>query len=157
MRVKEAPWYADIANYLSSRVLPNGMIFQQKRKFFSDLKFYFWEEPFLYKHCADQMIRRCVLEEEMESILRHCHEKEVGGHFGGTRTTAKVLQSGFYWPTLFKDPFRWVQECDQCQRSGNILKRDEMLMSNILVIELLTCGGLTSWALSRIHMEICTS
>ena len=95
MRVDEAPWYVDFANYLSSRVLPNGMTFQQKRKFFSDLKYYFWEEPFLYRHYADQVIRRCILEEEMKNILGHCHEREVGGHFGGTRTTAKVLQSGF--------------------------------------------------------------
>ena len=82
------------------------------------------------------MIRRCVPEEEMESILRHCHEREVGGHFGGTRTTAKVLQTGFYWPTLFKDAFWVVQECDQCQRSGNISRRDEMPLNNILVVEL---------------------
>lgn len=79
--IQEGPWFADIANYLAKRVLPPGMSYQ-KRKKFSDLKHYFWEDPFLYKHCADQIIRRCVPEEEMESILHHCHSLEMGGHFG---------------------------------------------------------------------------
>lgn len=82
------------------------------------------------------------LEEKMESILRHCHEKKVGGHFRGIRTVAKVLQSGFYWPTLFNDTFRLVHECDQCQWSGNISRRDEMLLSNILVVELFDIWGI---------------
>ena len=79
---------------------------------------------------------------EMESILRHCHEKEVRGHFGGARTIAKVLQLGFYWPTLFKDSFWMIQECDQCQRMGNISKRDEMPLNNILVVELFDVWGI---------------
>ena len=65
-------------------------------------------EPILYKHYADQVIRRCVLNEEMESILKHCHALACGGHFGGNRTTTKVLQSGFYCPTLFKDAHQFV-------------------------------------------------
>ena len=58
----------------------------------------------MYKHCADQVIRRCVLEEEMESILNHCHTLACGGHFGRQRIATKVLQSGFYRPSLFKEP-----------------------------------------------------
>ncbi|KAL5546489.1 hypothetical protein UlMin_006176 [Ulmus minor] len=105
------------------------MSYQQRRKFFSDLKHYFWDEPYLYKHCADQIIRRCVPEEEMESIL-------LGGHFGATKTAAKVLQSGFHWPTLFKDAYKFVANCDRCQRVGNISRKNEMPLTNILVIEL---------------------
>ena len=37
----------------------------------------------MYKHCADQVIRRCVLEQEMESILNHCHTLACGGGGGG--------------------------------------------------------------------------
>ena len=44
----------------------------------------------------------------MESILNHCHTLACKGHFGGNRTTVKVLQSGFYWPTLFKDAHQFV-------------------------------------------------
>ncbi|GKE38044.1 reverse transcriptase domain-containing protein, partial [Tanacetum coccineum] len=50
-------WYADYANYLASHVLPFRMTRQEKQKFFSDLRHFFWDEPFLFKQCADQIIR----------------------------------------------------------------------------------------------------
>ena len=84
----------------------------------------------------------------MESILQHCHSREVGGHFGATKTAAKVLQSGFHWPTLFKDAYNFVANCDRCQRVGNISRKNEMPLTNILVIELFDIGVLISWVLS---------
>ncbi|GJS26272.1 reverse transcriptase domain-containing protein [Tanacetum coccineum] len=47
------PWFADFANYLVGNIIPKGMTYQQKNKFFSDLKYYFWEEPYLFKVCSD--------------------------------------------------------------------------------------------------------
>nr|GEX46686.1 hypothetical protein [Tanacetum cinerariifolium] len=41
------PWYADYANYLASRVLPFRSTRQEKQKFFSDLRNYYWDESFL--------------------------------------------------------------------------------------------------------------
>nr|GEV95586.1 reverse transcriptase domain-containing protein [Tanacetum cinerariifolium] len=46
---RDEPWFADFANYLVSDIIPKGMTYQQKKKFFSDLKRYFWEEPCLCK------------------------------------------------------------------------------------------------------------
>ncbi|XP_050919717.1 uncharacterized protein LOC127137290 [Lathyrus oleraceus] len=65
--------------------------------------FYLWDDPFLYKRGVDGLIRRCVPEEEQRDVLKACHDSDYGGHFSGDRTAAKVLQSGLYWPTLFKD------------------------------------------------------
>ncbi|XP_073036800.1 uncharacterized protein [Primulina eburnea] len=48
------------------------------------------------------MIRRCVAEEEAKVILEQCHSSPYGGHFGASKTAAKLLQSAFYCPTLFK-------------------------------------------------------
>ena len=47
-------------------------------------------------------MRRCVPEYEQKEILRKFHGSAYGGHTAGDRTAQKVLQSGFYWPTLFK-------------------------------------------------------
>ncbi|GJR75379.1 reverse transcriptase domain-containing protein [Tanacetum coccineum] len=41
------PWFADIANYHAGNFVIKGMSTQQKRKFFKDVKHYFWEDPFL--------------------------------------------------------------------------------------------------------------
>ena len=71
--------------------------------FFSKIHSYYWEEPFLYKYCPDKKKRGCVPEAEQQGILGHYHENACGGHFASQKTTRKVLQSGFYWPSLFKD------------------------------------------------------
>ncbi|GJR08930.1 reverse transcriptase domain-containing protein [Tanacetum coccineum] len=55
-----APWFADFANYHTGNFVIKMMSSQQKRKFFKDVKHYFWDDPFLYKICADQVIRWCV-------------------------------------------------------------------------------------------------
>lgn len=62
----------------------------------------------MFRKCSDQLIQRCVPEEEMQDIFYHYHSLDCGGHFGGQRTTRKVLQSGFYYPTLFKDAYIFV-------------------------------------------------
>ena len=139
---KAVPWFADFVNYLVAKVIPLEFNYQQKKRFFVHLKHYYWEEPILYRHCADQVIRRCVPEDEMHSILNHCHTLPCGGHFGGQRTAAKVLQSGFYWPTLFKDAHQFVSTCDKCQRMGNISRKDEPPMHPILEVELFDLWGI---------------
>jgi hypothetical protein len=46
------------------------------------------------------------------------------------RNAPKVLQSGYYWPTLFKYVFEVVKTCDEYQRAtGNTGKRQEMPMN----------------------------
>nr|GEZ32284.1 reverse transcriptase domain-containing protein [Tanacetum cinerariifolium] len=54
------PWFVDFANYHARNFVVKGMSSQQKSKFFKDVKHYFWDDPFLFKFCADQVIRRAV-------------------------------------------------------------------------------------------------
>ena len=88
------------------------------------------------------MIRRRVPKDEIGSILNHCKTLSCGGHFGGQRTSSKVLQSGFYWPSLFKDADQFVATCDKCQRMGSISKQDEPPMLTILEVELFDLWGM---------------
>ncbi|GJS43365.1 reverse transcriptase domain-containing protein [Tanacetum coccineum] len=73
-----APWFADFANYHAGNFVIKGMSSQQKRKFFKDVKHYFWDDPFLFKICADQVIRRCVSGQEAFDILKACHSGPRG-------------------------------------------------------------------------------
>jgi len=95
-----------------------------------------WEDPFLYKLRRDGIYRRCLLEEEVHSVLHHYHASTYGGHFGPDKTITKVLQAGFYWPKLFKYTRKFVMTCNRCQRTGNISKRHEMPQGHILEVEL---------------------
>ena len=59
----DAPWYADYANFIVSNFLPPSFTYQQKKKFFYDLRHYFWDDPHLYKEGADGILR-CIPEHE---------------------------------------------------------------------------------------------
>ncbi|GJR00875.1 hypothetical protein Tco_0523859 [Tanacetum coccineum] len=48
----------------------------------------------------------------------------------------KVLNSGFYLPTIIKEAHTLVRLCEVCQKTGNISKRDEMPLNNIQVCEI---------------------
>ena len=78
----------------------------------------------------------------MESILHHCHARDVGGHFGATKIATNVLQSGFYWPTLFKDAYAHVKACDACQSIEIISRCNEMPLNNIIEVELFDVWGI---------------
>ncbi|GJV30731.1 reverse transcriptase domain-containing protein [Tanacetum coccineum] len=70
---ESTPWFADYANYYAGNFVIKGMTTQQKKKFFKDVKHYFWDDPYLFRICADQIIRRCVHGQEAIDILKACH------------------------------------------------------------------------------------
>nr|GFB73119.1 reverse transcriptase domain-containing protein [Tanacetum cinerariifolium] len=102
------------------------MTSQQKKKFFKDARHYFWDDPYLFRTCADQIIRRCVAGQEAIDILNACHSGTTGGHYGASYTAKKVFDSGFYLPSIYKDAFELVKHCDSCQRQGKVSQRDEI-------------------------------
>nr|GEX36463.1 reverse transcriptase domain-containing protein [Tanacetum cinerariifolium] len=62
-------WFSDFANYHVGNFVVKGMSFQQKSKFFKDVKHYFWDDPFLFTICVDQVIRSDFLLEEVDAFL----------------------------------------------------------------------------------------
>ncbi|KAL4333294.1 hypothetical protein GQ457_07G008150 [Hibiscus cannabinus] len=97
-----------------------------------------------------EIIDRKGTENQVADHLSRLENKDIAdtadeiqeGHFGGNRTAAKVLQSGFYWPTLHKDAQLFSQQCDRCQRTGNISKRNKKPLQNILEVELFDVWGI---------------
>ncbi|GJS74408.1 reverse transcriptase domain-containing protein [Tanacetum coccineum] len=142
LRVDSTPWFADFANYHAGNFIVKGMSSQQKNKFFKDVKHYFWDDPFLFKICADQMIRRCVHGKEALDILEACHNGPTRGHHGANLTAKKVFDAGFFWPTIYKDAHELVKNCDSCQRQGKISQRDEMPQNSIQVCEIFDVWGI---------------
>ena len=114
LTVDNAPWFAHIANFLVTGELPTEWKAQNKKFFHAKVHSYYWEEPYLFKYCADQIIIKCVSEGEQGGILSDCHDRACGGHFASQKTAMKVLQAGFYWPSLFKDAYTMCKQCDKC-------------------------------------------
>nr|GEW33065.1 reverse transcriptase domain-containing protein [Tanacetum cinerariifolium] len=88
------PWFADIANFHAGNFIKKGLTSQQKKKFFKDVKHYFWDDLYLFRICADQIIRRCVRGQEAIDILKACHEGPTWGHHGANLTAKKVFDAG---------------------------------------------------------------
>src|SRR3954465_189671 len=63
------PWFGDYANFIVAKFLPPGLTFQKRKKFFTDLRHYFWDDPHLYKEGADGIIRRCIPKHEQKDFL----------------------------------------------------------------------------------------
>ncbi|GJR99806.1 reverse transcriptase domain-containing protein [Tanacetum coccineum] len=136
------PWFADYANYYARNFIVRRMSSQQKNKFFKDVKHYFWDDPFLFKICADQVIQRCVHGKEALDILEACHNGPTRGHHGANLTAKKVFNVGFFWPAIYKDAHELVKNSDSCQRQGKISQRDEMPQNSIQVCEIFDVWGI---------------
>nr|GEW25514.1 reverse transcriptase domain-containing protein [Tanacetum cinerariifolium] len=136
------PLFADFANYQAGKFIIKGMTTRQKQNFFKDVRHYFWDDPYLFRTCPDQIIRRCVADQEAIDILKACHSGPIGGHYGANYTAKKVFDSGFYWPMIYKDAFELVKHCDSCQRQGKISQRDEMPQNSIQVCEIFDVWGI---------------
>nr|GEX84056.1 reverse transcriptase domain-containing protein [Tanacetum cinerariifolium]GEY51298.1 reverse transcriptase domain-containing protein [Tanacetum cinerariifolium] len=135
-------WFANFANCHAENFVMKEMSSQQKNKLFKDVKRYFWDDPFLFKICADQVIRQYVHGQEAIDILNACYNGPTGGHHGPNYTTKKVFNSGFYWPTIYRDAYDLVKSCDACQCQGKILQCDEMPQNSIQVCEIFDVWGI---------------
>nr|GEW46100.1 reverse transcriptase domain-containing protein [Tanacetum cinerariifolium] len=100
------------------------------------------DDPYLFRICADQVIRRCVHCQEAVDILTACINGPIGGHHGANYTTKKVFNSGFYWPTIYNDAHDMVKSCESCQHQGKISQKDEIPQNAIQVCEIFDVRGI---------------
>ncbi|GJU82832.1 reverse transcriptase domain-containing protein [Tanacetum coccineum] len=56
LRVDSTPWFADFTNYHAGNFIVKGMSSLKRKKCFSKMSTLLWDDPFLFKICADQMI-----------------------------------------------------------------------------------------------------
>nr|GEU57919.1 reverse transcriptase domain-containing protein [Tanacetum cinerariifolium] len=119
-----------------------GMSSQQKSKLLKDVKHYFWDDPYLFKIYANQVIRSCVSGQEAVEILKACHSGPTGGHHRPNYTARKVFDLGFHWPTIYRDAQDLIKNCDICQRQGKISQKDEMPQNSIQVCEIFDVWGI---------------
>nr|GEV04275.1 reverse transcriptase domain-containing protein [Tanacetum cinerariifolium] len=136
------PWFADFKNFHARNFIVKGISFQQKKNFFKDVKHYFLDDPYLFRICADQIIRLCVHGQEAYDILKACHEGLTGGHHGANFTAKTVFDAGFFWPTIYCDAHNLVKSCDICQRQGKISQRGKMPQNVIQVCKIFDVWGI---------------
>ncbi|GKD82900.1 reverse transcriptase domain-containing protein [Tanacetum coccineum] len=53
---------------------------RKKKRFFSQVRNYFWDELYAFRLCPNNVMRRCIAGDEVLEILAHCHSGQTGGH-----------------------------------------------------------------------------
>ncbi|XP_062075474.1 uncharacterized protein LOC133779537 [Humulus lupulus] len=118
-------WFANIVNYLATKELPGDLTQAQKNKIKHGAKFYILDKPYLWKHCADQVIRRCVPDLNFNlSLLSHIlmlveacdHCQRVGNITARDQmlqTPILIIEIFNVWGIDFMGPFplSFVFEC----------------------------------------------
>ncbi|RDX74717.1 hypothetical protein CR513_45491, partial [Mucuna pruriens] len=121
------PWFADICNYVATSYFPPEASRAYKDKIQSDVKYYIWDDPYLWRLCSDKFY----------------HSSPRGSHYGSTRTARKVLDCGLYWPSIFRDAHQFVSTCKRCQKAGMTMnRRHEMLQQPIQFCEIFDVWGI---------------
>lgn len=107
-----------------------------------DVKKFFWDETYLFNSFTNGLIRRCVPEVEMFSVLEARHSSPVGRHQSGIQTGHKIFKCNYYCPIIHQDSHEFAKACDKCQRDGCTSRRQEFSLNPILVIELYDVWGI---------------
>nr|GEY23516.1 reverse transcriptase domain-containing protein [Tanacetum cinerariifolium] len=91
--------------------------------------------------------------QEAIEILKACHYGPTGGYHGPNYTAKKVFDSGFYWPTIYRDAQDLVKNYDVCQRQGKVSQRDEMPQNSIQFANVMQKFGVTRRLATPYHPQ----
>ena len=106
-----------------------------KTKFLNEVKNFYWDDLYLFKYCLDQIFRRCISDNEVSSVIKALSFWGMWESFLVKKTTPKILQYGFYWPTMFKDIHAFCKTCENFQKLGFISKHKGSLDNLLLTLE----------------------
>ncbi|MCO5595618.1 hypothetical protein L7F22_049663 [Adiantum nelumboides] len=119
-------WSEKFINFLVNGFPPKELRKDVARRLIKECEPYSLIAGTLYKLGKDDILRRCAREDEYLYILQEAHMGVARGHFSGELTARKVLQSGYWWPTLFKDASVFAKGYDECQRYKTTQRKDRM-------------------------------
>nr|XP_025640917.1 uncharacterized protein LOC112735606 [Arachis hypogaea] len=111
-------WRTPFLNFINTGTVPNNEpnlpLFRRKASFYTVLG------NTLYRRGHSQPLLKCISKEEAEKVLAETHEGVCGNHIGGRALAAKILRTGYYWPTIKRDCITKVKACDNCQKHATL-------------------------------------
>jgi hypothetical protein len=129
----------EYCQFLVAGHVPPG---ENKRKLIYESCLHIWDPPYLFRVCADGLLRRCVPVEEGIKLFKsatHHHMEDIMGHSVLMRRFDRV--DSFGQPCM-KITRNFIWRCGVCQRHRNINSRDAMPLTNNLQIELFDVWGI---------------
>ncbi|XP_072064544.1 uncharacterized protein [Arachis hypogaea] len=111
-------WRTPFFDYINTGTIPKGEpnlpLFRRRASFYTVLG------NTLYRRGHSQPLLKCISKEEAEEVMAETHEGVCGNHIGGRALAAKILRTGYYWPTIKQDCITKVKACDNCQKHATL-------------------------------------
>ena len=108
----ESYWTTLITSYLKDGVLPEGKEATKKLKV--QVARFVLIKGVLYKRGFFRPYMRCLILEMVDYVMREVHKGVCGNHSGSRSLVHKLIQAGYYWPTMQNDAISYVKACDKC-------------------------------------------
>jgi len=116
INAEEAPEeYRKIIQYLDGMRFPDGATKVVRTRIAHKSRSYSMIGGQLYFQGRDGVLRQTIGKRDTSRLLYVFHDGFCGNHFAGQINVEKILQVGYYWPTLFKDAHDYCRSCDVCQ------------------------------------------
>jgi len=106
--------YREIIQYLDGMRFPDGATKVVRTRIAHKSRNYSMTGNQLYSQGRDGVLRWTIGKRDTSCFLYEFHDGFCGGHFVRRITAEKILQAGYYWPTLFKDAHDYCKSCDVC-------------------------------------------
>jgi hypothetical protein len=106
-------WISEIRDYLKENILPEDHV--SVERIVRLAKRYAVVEGDLYRCGTNDILMRCITQEEGRELLTKIHGGECGSHSSSRMLVGKAFRHGFYWPTALQDATEMVKSCKACQ------------------------------------------
>jgi hypothetical protein len=102
-------WISEIRDYLKENILPEDHV--SVERIVRLAKRYTVVEGDLYRRGANDILMRCITQEEGLELLTEIHGGERGSHSSSRTLVGKAFWHGLYWPTALQDAVEMVKSC----------------------------------------------
>jgi hypothetical protein len=86
----------------------------------------------LYRRNIDDVLLKCLSEEQAKEAVREVHHGICGAHQSAHKMKWLLRRVGFYWPTMVDDCIKYQKGCEACQWFGNIQQAPAGVMNSIM-------------------------
>jgi hypothetical protein len=106
-------WITEIRDDLKDNIFPDEHV--SAKWIILVAKRYTLVEGDLYWHGINDILLRCITQEDGCDLLTEIHGGECSNHVSSRTLVGKAFWHGFYWPTTLQDAVELVKRCRACQ------------------------------------------
>ncbi|XP_016206026.1 uncharacterized protein LOC107646349 [Arachis ipaensis] len=111
-------WRTPFLEYINAGIIPrdelNPQQFKRKVSLYTNIA------GELYRRGFSQPLLKCLDKDEAKEVMDEVHEGVCGNHIGRRALAAKIVRTGYYWPTMKRDCITKVKTCDNCQKHAPV-------------------------------------